>query len=91
MSFLEDLGNFGSGMLDDVGEGFGSIIKTATTSDHSKNAATTQQPQQPIKDNNGNAVTGSHRSQDNDKTLLYVGGGVGVALLLTVIVVVATR
>ena len=89
MSFFDDLGNFGSGMLDDVGEGIGNIIKTATTSDHSKNAATTQQPQQPIKDNNGNAVTGSRQLQGNDKTLLYVGGG--VAVLLTMLVVAVTR
>lgn len=91
MSFFDDLGNFGSGMLDDVGEGIGNIINTATTSDHSKNAATTQQPQQPIKDNNGNAVTGSRKLQGNDKTLLYVGGGVGVALVLTMLVVAVTR
>ncbi|MFH4589960.1 hypothetical protein [Vibrio alginolyticus] len=87
MAFWDDLTEFGSGLLDDVGEGVGSLIDTATTDDSSKNAGTTQQPQQPVKDNHGNAVTGSPQPQTTDKTLLYVGGGLGVAVLLTVLVV----
>ncbi|EGR4675176.1 hypothetical protein C4G56_RS22395 [Vibrio parahaemolyticus] len=87
MAFWDDLTEFGSGLLDDVGEGVGNLIDTATTDDSSKNAGTTQQPQQPVKDNHGNAVTGSPQPQTTDKTLLYVGGGLGVAVLLTVLVV----
>ena len=92
MSFWDDLTDFGSGLLDDVGEGTGNLIKTATTSDASKNAGTTQQPQQTVKDNHGNAVTGSPSyAGQTDKTLLYVGGGLGVALLLTVLVVAVKK
>ncbi|HHX8575394.1 TPA: hypothetical protein ACVO35_004164 [Vibrio alginolyticus] len=87
MAFWDDLTEFGSGLLDDVGEGVGNLIDTATMDDSSKNAGTTQQPQQPVKDNHGNAVTGSPQPQTTDKTLLYVGGGLGVAVLLTVLVV----
>ncbi|MCG9608662.1 hypothetical protein L1D41_03075 [Vibrio harveyi] len=87
MAFWDDLTEFGSGLLDDVGEGVGNLINTATTDDSSKNAGTVQQPQQPVKDNHGNAVTGSPQAQPVDKTLLYVGGGLSVALLLTVLVV----
>ncbi|EGR2568033.1 TPA: hypothetical protein NGR75_004229 [Vibrio parahaemolyticus] len=91
MAFWDDLTEFGSGLLDDVGEGVGNLIDTATTDDSSKNAGTTQQPQQPVKDNHGNAVTGSPQPQTTDKTLLYVGGGLGVAVLLTVLVVVLKK
>lgn len=91
MAFWDDLTEFGSGLLDDVGEGVGNLINTATTDDSSKNAGTVQQPQQPVKDNHGNAVTGSPQPQPIDKTLLYVGGGLGVALLLTVLVVAVKK
>ncbi|CAK3435293.1 conserved hypothetical protein [Vibrio crassostreae] len=86
MAFWDDLSEFGSGLLDDVGEGMGSLIDVATKDDSSKNAGTTQQPQQPVKDNHGNAVTGSPQPQ-TDKTLLYVGGGLGVAVLLVGLIV----
>ncbi|OEF91460.1 hypothetical protein [Vibrio splendidus] len=91
MAFWDDLTDFGSGLLDDVGEGMGNLIDTATKDDSSKNAGTTQQPQQPVKDNHGNAVTGSPQPQTTDKTLLYVGGGLGVALLLTVLVIAVKK
>ncbi|CAK1886698.1 MULTISPECIES: hypothetical protein [Vibrio] len=91
MAFWDDLTEFGSGLLDDVGEGMGNLIDTATKDDSSKNAGTTQQPQQPVKDNHGNAVTGSPLPQTTDKTLLYVGGGLGVALLLTVLVIAVKK
>lgn len=87
MAFWDDLTDFGSGLLDDVGEGMGNLIDVATKDDLSKNAGTTQQPQQTVKDNHGNAVTGSSL-QSNDKTLLYVGGGIGAAVLLLGLIVV---
>lgn len=88
MSFFDDLGNFGSGLLDTVGEGLDNVVQGATkTPERSANAATTQQPKTPVKDNHGNAVTGNPLPQQpQDKTLLYVGGGVGAAVLLLVIV-----
>jgi len=91
LSFLDDLTEFGSGLLDDVGEGVGNLIESETKDDKSKNSGTVQQPQQPVKDNHGNAVTGSPQPQPTDKTLLYVGGGLGVALLLTVLVVAVKK
>ncbi|WP_417448422.1 hypothetical protein [Idiomarina abyssalis] len=87
MAFWDDLSEFGSGLLDDVGEGMGNLIDVATTDDSSKNAGTTQQPQQPVKDNHGNAVTGAPQPQSMDKTLLYVGGGLGVAVVLVGLIV----
>jgi len=89
LAFWDDLTEFGSGLLDDVGEGVGNLIDSETKEDKSKNSGTVQQPQQPVKDNHGNAVTGSPRPQNQpiDKTLLYVGGGLGAALLITVLVV----
>ncbi len=92
MAFWDDLTNLGSGVLDDVGEGIGNLINTATKDDSSKNAGTTQQPQQTVKDNHGNAVTGStQQPKTSDKTLLYVGGGVSAVLLLTVLVLAVKK
>lgn len=88
MAFWDDMGEFGSGLLDDVGEGMGNLIDSATSTtekEASTNAGTTQQPQQPVKDNHGNAVTGSPLS--TDKTLWYVGGGLGVAIVLIGLVI----
>ena len=87
MAVWDDLTDFGSGLLDDVGEGMGNLIDVATKDDSSKNAGTTQQPQQTVKDNHGNAVTVSSL-QSNDKPLLYVGGGLGAAVLLLGLIVV---
>lgn len=89
MSFWDDLTEYGSGLLDDVGEGFNNLIDS--DDDSSKNAGTTQQPQQPVKDNHGNAVTGSPQAMTTDNTLLYVGGGLGLAVLVTVLVVVLKK
>ncbi|MCZ8497663.1 hypothetical protein O9929_01415 [Vibrio lentus] len=50
MAFWDDLTDFGSGLLDDVGEGMGNLIDVATRR-LIENAATTQQPQQTVKDN----------------------------------------
>jgi len=82
MSFFDDISNFGSGLLDDVGEGVGDLIKNSTQKtqkEASTNSGTVQQPAAPVKDNHGNAVTGN--PQPADKTLLYVGGGLGVAVV----------
>lgn len=94
MAFWDDLSEFGSGLLDDVGEGFGNLIQSATTDDKTKNPGVTQQPQQPVKDNYGNAVTAGTpqpHPQATDKTMLYVGGGVGALLLLTLLVVATKK
>jgi opacity protein-like surface antigen len=84
MAWYDDMAKFGSGLLDDVGEGTGNLIQNATQKTEKEattNAATVQQPDAPVKDNHGNAVTGT-QSQPVDKTLLYVGGGLGVAVVL---------
>ena len=86
MSFLDDLGEFGSGALDNVGEGFGTLVKNYTTEDQTTNSGITQQPVPPVKDDHGNAVTGSLLTAP-DKTLLYVGGGLGVVLVLIGLVI----
>lgn len=83
MSFFDDIGNFGSGLLDDVGEGMGNLIQSSTQKTEKEattNAGTVQQPAAPVKDNHGNAVTGN--PQPADKTLLYIGGGLGAAVVL---------
>ena len=88
MSWLDDMGKFGSGLLDDVGEGVGNLIQNSTEKTEKEattNSGTTQQPAAPVKDNHGNAVTGN--PQPADKTLLYVGGGLGVAVVLIGLVI----
>ena len=83
MSWYDDMSNFGSGVLDDVGEGLGNLIDSSTQKtqkEASTNSGTVQQPDAPVKDNHGNAVTGTPL-QSTDKTLLYIGGGLGVAVV----------
>ena len=83
MSWYDDMSDFGSGLLDDVGEGLGNLIDSSTQKtqkEASTNSGTVQQPDAPVKDNHGNAVTGN--PQPADKTLLYVGGSLGVAVVL---------
>lgn len=77
-SFWDDLSSFGSGMLDDVGEGFGNLVNGWTTDDQTTNAGTTQQPETPIKDSHGNAVTGPRTSYTPPKTDKWVYMMVGV-------------
>ncbi|NOI32323.1 hypothetical protein [Vibrio coralliilyticus] len=91
MSFLDDLSDFGSGLLDDVGEGFGNLVTTATTSDTSKNAGTVQQPQAPVKDNHGNAITRPQGGGMDNKTMFMVGGGVLCVIALLGIGIAASR
>lgn len=95
MSLWDDLGNFGSGMLDTVGEGFDNLVDNWTSpKDTTANAGTVQQPQQPVKDNHGNAVTGQPvvTSQpsllDNNMVLIGIGA---LSLLSVVGLVLAVR
>ncbi|CAM3990957.1 hypothetical protein VA7868_04609 [Vibrio aerogenes CECT 7868] len=90
MSFLDDLGNFGSGLLDSVGEGFDNLVDAATKPTQSVNSKTAPQTMQQA-DDNGNAVTASQVQPNTDKTLLYVGGGVGVCLILGIIVLAVKK
>ncbi len=86
MDFLDDLLNFGAGALDSVGEHANWLFGGGNTS---SNPNATQQPQYPVVDNNGNAVTTPQGqvSGSNDKTLWYVGGGLAFLLVLVLIVV----
>ncbi|PTO68443.1 hypothetical protein, partial [Vibrio splendidus] len=52
------------------------------TNDQSANPDKTQQPNHPRVDNKGNTVTTPQAQPVKDNTLLYVGGGVGVLLVL---------
>ncbi|ASA56409.1 MULTISPECIES: hypothetical protein [Vibrio] len=88
MAFLDDLSNFGSGLLDSVGEGFDNLVGAATSDNSSVNANT--QPQATHQaDDNGNKVTPA--PQGNDKTLLYIGGGLGALLLIGIVVMAAKK
>ncbi|NRF16327.1 hypothetical protein [Vibrio coralliilyticus] len=82
MSFFDDLGNFGSGMLDSVGEGFNNLITNATTPTQTVNPNTQKQVSQEA-DNHGNAVTTpqSTTSTSVPKWALYGAGALGVTLL----------
>ncbi|MGF1762457.1 hypothetical protein [Aliivibrio kagoshimensis] len=80
MSFFDDLMEFGEGALEAVGEQSDWLFPT---DDKTSNPAATQQPTQTFADDNGNAVTtpqGSVNAKDN--TLLYLGGGIGLLLVL---------
>ncbi|PTO84115.1 hypothetical protein [Vibrio splendidus] len=85
MSFFDDLLEFGGGALDSVGENADWLFGE---DGNSSNPNTTQQPNAPVVDNNGNAVTtpqGSLVAKDN--TLLYIGGGIAALLVLVLLVV----
>ncbi|ASA54424.1 hypothetical protein [Vibrio gazogenes] len=89
MAFLDDLSNFGSGLLDSVGEGFDSLVGAATSDNSSVNANT--QPQATHQaDNNGNKVTPSQPSELN-QTWLYVGGGIALLILIVLFVMLMKR
>lgn len=86
MSFLDDLSNFGSGALDSLGEGFDNLVDKVTSDDSSVNANT--QPQATYQaDSNGNKITPT----DNNKPLLYVGGGLGMLLLVGIVVLAVKK
>ncbi|WP_434567734.1 hypothetical protein QFW85_27365 [Vibrio chagasii] len=78
-SFFDDLLEFGAGALDSVGENADWLFPT---NDQSTNPNKTQQPNHPQVDNKGNTVTTPQAQPQKDNTMLYVGGGVGVLLVL---------
>jgi hypothetical protein len=78
-SFFDDLLEFGAGALDSVGENAEWLFPT---NDQSTNPDKTQQPNHPQVDNKGNTVTTPQAQPQKDNTMLYVGGGVGVLLVL---------
>ncbi|CAH6826674.1 conserved hypothetical protein [Vibrio chagasii] len=78
-SFFDDLLEFGAGALDSVGENADWLFPT---NDQSTNPDKTQQPNHPQVDNKGNTVTTPQIQPQKDNTMLYVGGGVGVLLVL---------
>ncbi|NOI53103.1 hypothetical protein F0248_08405 [Vibrio crassostreae] len=78
-SFFDDLLEFGAGALDSVGENAEWLFPT---NDQSTNPDKTQQPNHPRVDNKGNTVTTPQAQPVKDNTMLYVGGGVGVLLVL---------
>lgn len=84
MGIFEGLTKFGVEALDHVGEGVGNLIQNATkekAKEATTNPGVTQQPATPAKDNHGNAVTGSDKIKPADRTLLYIGGGMGVCVV----------
>ena len=78
-SFFDDLLEFGAGALDSVGENADWLFPT---NDQSTNPDKTQQPNHPQVDNKGNTVTTPQAQPKKDNTVLYVGGGLGVLLVL---------
>lgn len=94
MSFWDDVQNFGSGLLEDVGEGFGNLVDVITTPNTSTNAGTTQQPNTPVMDNHGNNLTtpqGGYTPVTTDKTMLYVGGGLAAVVLVVGLVLAVKK
>lgn len=85
MDFLDDLLNFGAGALESVGEHASWLFGGG---DNSSNPYTSQQPNHPAVDNNGNPITTPQGSWGvtNNTMLLYAGG---IALLVIVIVLLA--
>ncbi|CDT46020.1 hypothetical protein OW495_20415 [Vibrio sp. 14N.309.X.WAT.E.F5] len=78
-SFFDDLLEFGSGALDSVGENASWLFPS---NDQSTNPDKTQQPNHPVVDDRGNAVTTPLGQRQADQTLLYVGGGIGLVVVL---------
>ena len=79
-SFFDDLLEFGAGALDSVGENADWLFPT---DDQSTNPDKTQQPNHPQVDNKGNTMTTPQaQAQVQDNTVLYIGGGLGVLLVL---------
>lgn len=87
MSFFDDLSDFGSSALDSISEGFDNLVSAATTADSSVNAKTQKQATYQA-DNNGNKVT---PIEGSNKTLLYMGGGLGVLMLVGIVVLAVKK
>jgi len=82
-SFFDDLLEFGAGALDSVGENADWLFgKTDQTS----NPNVTQQPNHPRVDDAGNVVTRPIGSTNNEINPMfwYVGGGLGLLVLLLI-------
>lgn len=96
MSFWDDLSNFGGGLLDDVGEGFGNLVDGYTKpqqSDVTTNPNTYWPNQPTYADNHGNTVTTPQGQQSGSQSSaggmmgfsnqqLMIGGLVIAGLLL---------
>lgn len=74
---------------DDVSESVGDLFG-GDDDDKSSNANTRQQPNQTVKDNHGNAVTGA-ALQPKDNTMLYVGGGIAALVAVVGLVLVIKK
>ncbi|RSD26596.1 hypothetical protein, partial [Vibrio pectenicida] len=75
--------------LDSVGEGFDSLVKTATTSEQQTvNSGTTAQTVKQA-DNHGNKVTPTAQTKDN--TLLYASIGLGTLFGFGLLFVLAKK
>lgn len=90
MSLWDDLGNFGSGLLDTVGEGFDQLVKNETTGKQQTVNAGRSAQMLKRADDNGNKVT-PLPPQKEDKTLLYAGIGAGTLLGLGLLIVIAKK
>lgn len=92
-SLWDDVVNLGEGALEIAGENADAIFGDG--SDSSSNPGSTQQPNAPIVDNNGNAVTtpqgDGYLPVTADNTLLYVGGGALVLVLILVLVLAVKK
>lgn len=89
---IDDVVNFGAGALESVGEGLGSVGEYFPNLVDGSNPNSTQQPNHPQVDNNGNTITqpqGGSGTATQDNTTLYVLGG--VALLVIVLVLLMNR
>lgn len=92
MSFWDDVSNFGSGLLEDVGEGMGNLISGATTpvqKDVAANPNTVQQPTQTAADNYGNAVTVPQGAVSQTNSTGLLAGFTDTQLILGVVGVLA--
>lgn len=85
-SLWDDLVSLGEGALEIAGENTDVIFGGGPSS----NPHTTQQPNYPKVDNNGNAITTPQGGypQQKDNTLLYVGGAV---LVLAVVLIITMK
>lgn len=85
-SFLDDLLDFGAGALDSVGEHANWLFPTP---DQSSNPNVTQQPNHPRVDDAGNVVTRpiGGTAPAKDPTLMYIGGGLGLLVVILIVVV----
>jgi len=89
-TFLDDLLEFGSGALEAIGEQSDWLLGSGN---NSANPTAFQQPEHPVVDNNGNAVTTPQGNVPaaNNTLWLYMGGGFALLLLVLILVFIATK